>query len=45
MLGKIETVPTYILYDANGYEIDRTTGLVTEGDLTQLVQPVSQHAN
>jgi len=42
MLGKIETVPTFILYDAEGYEIDRTTGLVTEGDLAQLVQPVSQ---
>ena len=41
-LGKIETVPTYILYDAEGYEIDRTTGLVTEGDLAQLVRPVSQ---
>jgi hypothetical protein len=39
-LGKIETVPTYILYDANGYEIDRTTGLVTEGDLARLVQPL-----
>jgi hypothetical protein len=44
MLGKIETVPTFILYDAEGYEIDRTTGLVTEGDLAQLVQPVSQEA-
>jgi hypothetical protein len=44
MLGKIETVPTYILYDAEGYEIDRTTGLVTEGDLALLVQPVSQKA-
>jgi hypothetical protein len=44
MLGKIETVPTYILYGANGYEIDRTTGLVTEGDLARLVQPVSQNA-
>jgi len=44
MLGKIETVPTYILYGANGYEIDRTTGLVTEGDLGRLVEPVSQNA-
>jgi hypothetical protein len=44
MLGKIETVPTYILYGANGYEIDRTTGLVTEGDLARLVEPVSQNA-
>ena len=41
---EIETVPTYILYDANGYEVDRTTGLVTEGDLAQLVQPVSPEA-
>jgi hypothetical protein len=32
------------MYDANGYEIDRATGLVTEGDLAQLVQPVSQNA-
>jgi hypothetical protein len=40
MLGKIETVPTYILYDANGYEIDRTSGLLTEGDLARLVHPV-----
>ncbi len=42
MLGKIETVPTYILYDARGYEVDRTTGLVTEGDLAKLVAPVSK---
>lgn len=41
MLGKIETVPTYILYGANGYEIDRTTGLLTEGDLAELVKPLS----
>lgn len=41
-LGKIETVPTYILYDARGYEVDRTTGLVTEGDLAKLVAPVSK---
>ena len=41
MLGKIETVPTYILYDATGYEIARTTGLLSEGDLDQLVKPVS----
>lgn len=40
-LGRIETVPTYILYDANGYEIDRTTGLLTEADLAQLVEPVA----
>jgi len=40
MLGRIETVPTYILYDADGYEIDRTTGLLSEGDLAQLVKPL-----
>jgi hypothetical protein len=40
MLGKIDTVPTYILYDADGYEIDRTTGLLSEGDLAQLVKPL-----
>ena len=44
MLGKIETVPTFILYGANGYEIDRTTGLVSEGDLARLVEPLSQKA-
>ncbi len=40
-LGKIERVPTYILYNADGYEIARTTGLVTEGQLALLVAPVS----
>jgi hypothetical protein len=45
MLGKIETVPTYILYGANGYEVDRLTGLVTEGDLARLVQPLSRQSN
>ena len=40
-LGKIEIVPTYIVYDADGYEIDRTTGLLSEGDLARLVKPVS----
>lgn len=39
MLGKIETVPTYILYDAQGYEVDRTAGLLSEGDLARLVKP------
>ncbi|MFW2388511.1 MAG: TlpA family protein disulfide reductase [Polyangiales bacterium] len=41
MLGKIEQVPTYILFDANGYEVDRTTGLLSEGDLAELIKPVS----
>jgi hypothetical protein len=40
MLGKIETVPTFILYDANGYEIGRRTGLLSEGDLARLVEPL-----
>jgi hypothetical protein len=44
-LGKIETVPTYILYDAEGHEIDRRTGILTEGDLTELVEPVSGARN
>lgn len=39
-LGKIEKVPTFIVYDANGYEVGRATGLLTEGDLVQLVRPV-----
>jgi hypothetical protein len=44
-LGKIEVVPTYILYGANGYEIDRMTGLVTEGDLARFVEPLSRESN
>ena len=40
MLGKIETVPTYILYDVDGRELDRRTGLLSEGDLAKLVAPV-----
>jgi len=43
-LGKIEMVPIYILYDANGYEVDRATGLATEGDLARLVAPLSRQA-
>lgn len=41
MLGKIEAVPTYILFDATGREVDRTTGLLSEGDLAKLVARVS----
>ena len=41
MLGKIETVPTFILFDAEGRELDRTTGLLSEGDLAELVRPVA----
>jgi hypothetical protein len=44
MLGKIEAVPTYILFDAEGREIDRTTGLLSEGDLVKLVEPLSTGA-
>lgn len=44
MLGKIEQVPTFILFDANGYEVDRKTGLLSEGDLHALVQPVTGKA-
>ncbi len=40
-LGKIETVPTFILYDASGYEVARQSGMMSEGDLAKLVKPVS----
>ncbi len=40
-LGKIETVPTFILYDADGYEVARRTGLLSEGDLARLVAPLT----
>ena len=39
-LGKIEQVPTFIVYDAKGYEVGRATGLLTEGDLVRLAAPV-----
>ena len=45
MLGKIETVPTFILYDAGGYEIARDSGLLSEGDLVKLVEPISTQAS
>ncbi len=45
MLGKIETVPTYILFDAEGRELDRTSGLLSEGDLAELVRPVAPTAD
>ena len=44
-LGKIEIVPTYILYDVSGYEIDRTTGLLSEADLARLVEPLRRESN
>lgn len=39
-LGKIEQVPTFIVYDARGYEVDRATGLLSEADLATLAAPV-----
>ena len=44
-LGKIETVPTFILYDASGYEVARQSGMVSESDLAKLVEQVSGTAN
>ncbi|MBW2720261.1 MAG: hypothetical protein JRD94_17445 [Deltaproteobacteria bacterium] len=44
-LGKIEIVPTYILYDASGYEIDRTTGLLSEAELARLVEPLPRESD
>ena len=41
MLGKIETVPTYILFDAGGREVERATGLLSESDLAELVERLS----
>ena len=45
MLGRIEAVPTFILYDAEGYEIDRATGLLSEGDLVELVERLTKRAD
>jgi len=45
VLGKIEAVPTYVLYNAEGFEIDRTTGLLSEGDLAKFVRPVEASTN
>ena len=44
-LGKIEAVPTFILYGADGYEVERKSGLLTEGELAKLVRPVEQTAD
>ena len=41
-LGRIETVPTYILYDEAGYEVDRVTGYQGEGDLDAMVSSTTQ---
>ena len=40
-LGKIETVPTYILYDTQGYERERVTGYQTASQLDTMVDLVS----
>lgn len=45
MLGRIDAVPTFILYDAEGYEIDRATGLLSEGDLVELVERLKKRAD
>jgi hypothetical protein len=37
-LGKIETVPTYILYDREGYEVERVTGFQSASQLDAMVQ-------
>lgn len=42
VLGRIETVPTYILYDASGYEVDRVTGYQGEGDLNAMISSVAK---
>ncbi len=38
VLGKIETVPTYILYDSGGYEVERATGYQSASQLDALVK-------
>ncbi|MGB5810693.1 MAG: hypothetical protein WBG86_09200 [Polyangiales bacterium] len=40
-LGRIERVPTYILYDAAGYEMERVTGYQAEADLEAMVSALS----
>jgi hypothetical protein len=44
-LGRIEAVPTFIVYDAAGYETDRATGLMSEYDLVELVEPVLKNGD
>lgn len=38
ILGKIETVPTYILYDRAGYEVERITGYQTASELDAMLK-------
>ncbi len=41
-LGRIEIVPTYILYNSEGYELERVTGYRSEGELEAMVRPLSR---
>ncbi|MEM7139220.1 MAG: TlpA disulfide reductase family protein [Myxococcota bacterium] len=42
VLGRIEKVPTYILYDQAGYEIERVIGYQGEAALDTMVSPVTR---
>jgi hypothetical protein len=39
-LGRIETVPTYILYDSDGYELERVTGYQSAAQLDAMLKPL-----
>jgi len=39
-LGRIEMVPTYILYDSQGYELERVTGYQSATQLDTMVKPL-----
>lgn len=43
-LGKIESIPTFIVVDANGYERARVSGVQTEGALADLTSQVTGRA-
>jgi hypothetical protein len=40
-LGKIEIVPTFILYNSQGYELERVTGYQSEAQLDAMVKRVA----
>jgi hypothetical protein len=40
MLGRIETVPTYVLLDASGRIVARHSGAMTHGELEDFTEPV-----
>ncbi|MCZ6805905.1 MAG: hypothetical protein O7F08_03055 [Deltaproteobacteria bacterium] len=42
VLGKIKIVPTYILYDSEGYELERVTGYQSEAQLDTMVKPLTR---